>query len=546
MDRLASAGGRVAGRGEPRGPRVRVGMLGSAVAGLLIVAGVARAADPPTARASDPIPGTLARSEVFPDGAICAHGIGGPERSAPAAARIPTAPTSEVLIYQGQDLHVTTWTALLADPVTEMIPFEVREGVVGMVVRADARGSHLPISVELFAADGTVLACHGCPDAPAVGEVLPGRGASQMPSTNRDGWELKPGDYAFRVRVVPLIGTSEHELSTLVDVSATFRTEVAVEVEHRLDLNFVYLPNSGLGAAVATSEPLFVQMMKQVTDYLAPTGIVIGEVTHVDLDRPEFSRIATWEEAGRMFRTSRDVGRHRALNVYCVEWFDAPLNPVVGLSGGIPGPPFNGTRDSGIAIRTSPFFLCMPDCLPVFASLFAHEIGHYLGFYHTSEANLENWDPFSDTAECREANLRDCPDWGNAMFPVIHNENREWSPGQVAVAPTHPLVRTIPVVGRRAPGLAERESPAPSALHVSLAPSPFREQLRIQWSRAQSAPTRVGIYDIAGRRVRELTGQAEVTWDGHDLSGEGVAAGTYFVRVSDGVQTATRRVVKLP
>jgi hypothetical protein len=238
-----------------------------------------------------------------------------------------------------------------------------------------------------------------------------------------------------------------------------------------------------------------------------------------------------------MFRTSAAVGRERALNVYCIEDFVAELNNVGGLSGGIPGPLGNGTRDSGIALTTHTLFSC-PDCVDAYASLVAHEIGHYLGLYHTTEVDYTSADPFSDTPRCTKEesgnDLRQCPDWEYVMFPVFHDSSSLWSLGQVTVAKTHPMVRTVAVV-----------SPATGSEPLALAlGSPFRDRVALVAQHPEH-PLAGVVYDVTGKRVRDLAPSAELVWNGLDESGTSVGAGVYFVRVVGGARSETHRVVKL-
>ncbi|MFN8178808.1 MAG: FlgD immunoglobulin-like domain containing protein [bacterium] len=484
--------------------------------------------------------------QVFPAGrSVCA---GNPPRRAerPAADARSAAPLilddCEPSWQPGDesrpfaDVHILRWRSVEARPLSEEIPFEVASGTVGLMLRAAADTDDWDISVELLGPHGDLLSCGDCPDAPAASEIREGRGEAQMPSTDRPGWQLVPGRYAFRVRATPADSTIIGDGAT-TSVVATLRTSASVEVERRLDLNFVYLPDCSLTAQIAESSPRFAEYLQKVDQWLAPTGIRIGRVTHVDLNRPEFSIIATWDEAGEMFRTSCGVGRPRALNIYCLEGFEPPLNPVVGLAGAIPGPLANGTRDSGIAIRTQPFFTCS-DCLDAFASLTAHEIGHYLGFFHTTEADLEHWDPFLDTPECHDIALNDCPDHDYVMFPLIHRANHIWSPDQLRVAWRHPMVRTVAVVGKR-----DATAPSERAI-LAASPNPFASEVRLAVPKA-AAPASVAIYDVSGRLVRRLAGSPEeIVWDGRDGAEQPAPAGIYFARsvAADGRATLLRLV----
>ena len=62
----------------------------------------------------------------------------------------------------------------------------------------------------------------------------------------------------------------------------------------------------------------------------------------------------------------------------------------------------------------------------------------------------------------------------------------------------------------------------------------------------------LGIYDVAGRRVRELVsttrgpGDHVDTWDGIDGNGRQVRAGVYFARMVAGQQAVSRNFVVLP
>jgi hypothetical protein len=366
-----------------------------------------------------------------------------------------------------------------------------------------------------------------------------------MPSTDRPGWELDPGTYSFRVRAIPDEGAAASRSGPpTARVFAALRTNAAAEVEHLLDVNFVYLPACGLTPAVADTSFWFQQFLERIDVWMEPTGIRLGSVTHVALDRPEFSVVGSWREAGGMFRTSAEVGRPRALNVYCFASTEGELTGAAGFSGAIPGPAANGLRDSGVAIRTSPFMNCVPpndqgySCLDAYASLFAHEVGHYVGFYHTTEGDLEHEDPFSDTPRCPldNQNLRDCPDYYHVMFPLIHLANDIWSPQQTVIAKTHPIVRTVAVVG-----------PRPHATALEPSPNPFRESVTLRpAASAGSAIDEAAVFDVAGRRVRELSSAGTfVTWDGRDGIGRAVPAGLYFVRARTGGRTETLRLVKL-
>jgi hypothetical protein len=90
---------------------------------------------------------------------------------------------------------------------------------------------------------------------------------------------------------------------------------------------------------------------------------------------------------------------------------------------------------------------------------------------------------------------------------------------------------------------------AGNELRVRLLPHPFQGQGVIElWSR-NIDPVSVSIFDTAGRLVRRLDarfeagGSAIVHWDGRGRSGSHVASGVYFLRVEQGLESATRKLV---
>jgi hypothetical protein len=129
------------------------------------------------------------------------------------------------------------------------------------------------------------------------------------------------------------------------------------------------------------------------------------------------------------------------------------------------------------------------------------------------------------------------------MFPLIHDANSEWSPGQVRVFQTHPFVRTVPVIE----GLA-RTPKAGHSLRVTAAPNPFREAVRLQPESAFAAEDGVSaaVYDLHGRRVREhLPRSSGFVWDGRNEAGNEAIPGVYFVRLMSATGAQNLRVVKL-
>jgi len=87
-------------------------------------------------------------------------------------------------------------------------------------------------------------------------------------------------------------------------------------------------------------------------------------------------------------------------------------------------------------------------------------------------------------------------------------------------------------------------------------PNPFNPETWIPFELSQDAAVTVTIYDVQGKRVRQLqlgqvtagryvTADQSVYWDGKSETGEVVSSGTYFYQLRAGDYTETRKMVIL-
>jgi len=121
------------------------------------------------------------------------------------------------------------------------------------------------------------------------------------------------------------------------------------------------------------------------------------------------------------------LGDAGAVNIFFLESFSGiGGGAILGVAAGLPGTmgikgKFNGVLISATALRNSPddFYARTT------AELAFHEMGHFLGLYHTTEKLFNEFDVISDTTECTNnfdfnengiADLDECVDASNLMF----------------------------------------------------------------------------------------------------------------------------------
>ncbi|MEN8006205.1 MAG: FlgD immunoglobulin-like domain containing protein [Candidatus Krumholzibacteriota bacterium] len=82
-------------------------------------------------------------------------------------------------------------------------------------------------------------------------------------------------------------------------------------------------------------------------------------------------------------------------------------------------------------------------------------------------------------------------------------------------------------------------------------PNPFSSETRIGYATGRPGFIDLSVYDLRGRRVRTLFGDAVdsgdhvARWDGRDRQGNPLAAGVYFVRLRSGGEIVSRRMTLL-
>jgi hypothetical protein len=155
-----------------------------------------------------------------------------------------------------------------------------------------------------------------------------------------------------------------------------------------LDLN-IFCAASGLTAATAPTSTRLAQALDAFEAIYTTRGITLGTVRYADVSGTSFRVIDTVDgpssELARLFALS--AGRtETAINVFLVDSINGTRDgfTTLGIAGGIPGPPAtHGTLHSGVVVSFPSAAIGTPAKL---GETLAHELGHYLGFFHNTES----------------------------------------------------------------------------------------------------------------------------------------------------------------
>jgi hypothetical protein len=171
------------------------------------------------------------------------------------------------------------------------------------------------------------------------------------------------------------------------------------------------------------------------------------------MDAERYGLLETFADVGRVVALSERVGGDLAgelvANVFMLRGI---AFGAIGVSSGIPGVAgLHGTSASGVVVSAEllgqigldPGGQPMDGNL-LTASIVAHELGHFLGLFHTTEIGSEvpHHDPILDTPECApEMDPFACPDIENVMFPFADPRNQIFTEGQGFSMKSNPLTK---------------------------------------------------------------------------------------------------------
>ncbi len=267
---------------------------------------------------------------------------------------------------------------------------------------------------------------------------------------------LVPASPTFMDMLAP--GTNEYHL-------AAEGTEVCYYLLEKdapgnvLDMNIYLVGVPGVTAATAGTDPRFVGVFDEVRRIYAQIGIELGVLRFFDMDEATNVRYGVLRSSGDVASLTKlsqapgvDLESLLSVNVFFVGEF-ALGGGAIGISSGLPGPAgLHGTQGSGVVFTAEYMGTMVPDAIggnadgnAYTALLLAHEVGHWLGLYHTTETDSSTHDPLGDTPQCGTVNNnpQSCASWGNLMFPYAGASNTNVTADQGFVLKGNPAVRTV-------------------------------------------------------------------------------------------------------
>jgi len=343
--------------------------------------------------------------------------------------------------------------------------FEIPANTAGFALTATAEAKvHLAFE-GLIAPDGAVIVPIGWieKDISTGGQiclsckvrVAPQQGSSAILVPNVPGVEATPGTWTVRVRAWTQSGGGGFTRPKKTPYKGIVSLTLALQPGPltgfgRIDLNVFWSGAEGLTAASAVGDAKVQGWMQRYAELYAQVGLSVGAVRHFDLPAGhQVVEAMASDNSGFADLAALTASAPPGLNLVMVREITSPfggMGAVLGVSGGIPGPvavPGAARSMVVVAFPDIPAGFGRPAKAHDVGLTIAHEGGHYLGLFHSSENDFGGFgpklhDPLPDTPEQDPTNL---------MYFEGGSGGAKLSAQQGAVLRTNPWVQLLSSMG---------------------------------------------------------------------------------------------------
>jgi hypothetical protein len=195
---------------------------------------------------------------------------------------------------------------------------------------------------------------------------------------------------------------------------------------------------------------LMQDLLHRVSNIYAQTGIKLQfGLQDIVLPDSDVSLATRQDKLDTLSETSTALSDAQAGTVHMMVIHSIVLNTTdpskgdpTGYSLGLPGPVDGNRPNAAVLVGVKDYTESGSIDIAGLATTCSHEMGHFLGLYHTSESSMTKFDPIPDTPQCDGSS---CGDSTNIMYYTGGASRSIITPGQATVLRRHPLC--APVAG---------------------------------------------------------------------------------------------------